>query len=157
MPLTAAKVKNFSCPEGKKQTKIFDGNGLFLLVKINGSKLWRFRFKYANKYQEIALGKYPLISLSDARELTKNHLILLAGGVNPVEERRAKKNIDGPVENSFGSIALQWWEQQKSTWSDDHALRVKRWMTIDTKAINALDIDKIDAGDNRPEYYQIRY
>lgn len=55
---------------------------------------------------------------------------------------------------SCGDSALS---MQISTKKDGHTLRVKRWMTIDTKAINTLDIDKIDAGDNRPEYCQIRY
>ena len=71
MALKALDVKNFSCPVGKSQIKKSDGNGLFLLIKINGSKLWRFRFRYSGKYQEMALGKYPSVSLSEARKLAE--------------------------------------------------------------------------------------
>ena len=63
MALLVDELPNLSCPEGKKQTKHYDSNGLYLLVKSNDSKLWRFRFKYADKHQEMALGKYPTIPL----------------------------------------------------------------------------------------------
>lgn len=59
MALTAMEVKRLTCPEGQKQIKKSDGNGLYLLVKTSGSKLWRLRFRYAGKYQELALGQYP--------------------------------------------------------------------------------------------------
>lgn len=64
-------MKNISCPDGKAQIKKSDGNNLFLLVKSTDSKLWRLRFRHAGKYQEMALGKYPSISLSEARKLAE--------------------------------------------------------------------------------------
>jgi hypothetical protein len=67
MTLTAMDVKRLICPEGQKQIKKSDGNGLFLLVKITGSKLWRTRYRFSGKYQELAFGQYPTISLSKAR------------------------------------------------------------------------------------------
>ena len=69
MALTALTVKLATCPEGQAQCKKSDGNGLYLLVKSNGSKLWRLRYKYAGKHQELALGKYPTIPLVEARNL----------------------------------------------------------------------------------------
>lgn len=69
MSLTVQEVKNISCPIDKSQIKRSDGNNLFLLVKSNGSKLWRIRFRHAGKYQEMALGKHPSTSLSEARKL----------------------------------------------------------------------------------------
>lgn len=146
MALTAAEVKSITCPEGRSQVKKSDGNGLFLLVKSNNSKLWRFRYKYANKHQEMALGKYPLISLADARESVKNARILLTQGINPMNERRENKRNSNPQKRAFKYIALSWWERQKESWSDDHAARVKRWITVDAKALSEIAIDQIDAG-----------
>jgi len=57
------EIKHLTCPEDKKQIKKSDGNGLYLLVKINGSKLWRMRYRFNGKHQELALGKYPTIPL----------------------------------------------------------------------------------------------
>jgi integrase len=146
MAMTAAEIKSFTCPKDKKQIKKSDGNGLFLLIKSNNSKLWRFRFKYAGKHQEMALGKYPLISLADAREFAKSARIMLAQGVNPMDARRERKRGSNPQERAFSVVAIKWWEQQKGSWSDDHAVRVKRWITIDAKEIGGLAIDQIDAG-----------
>ena len=57
MALTALEIKSVSCPPDKNQIKKFDIKYLFLLAKSNDSKLWRLRYKYAGKHQEMALGK----------------------------------------------------------------------------------------------------
>ena len=146
MALTALEVKSISCPEDKKQFKKHDTNGLFLLVKNNNSKLWRMRFKYANKHQELALGKYPTVSLHEARKMVDEARILLAKGINPSEEKRKKKRAANVGDRAFKIVAMKWWEQQKDSWADDHAKRTKRWILEDSKSIGELAIDQIDAG-----------
>jgi hypothetical protein len=42
-----------------KQIKLYDGGGLFLLVRTNGSKLWRFRYHYHGKEKMLSFGSYP--------------------------------------------------------------------------------------------------
>lgn len=147
MALTVQEVKNLSCPDGKSQIKRSDGNNLFLLVKNGGSKLWRLRFRHAGKYQEMALGKYPSISLSEARKLAEEARASLIHGINPMDERRERKRSKTISKNKlFETIALKWWEQQKDSWSEDHAARVKRWLLVDCKYISNLHIEEIDAG-----------
>jgi integrase len=147
MSLTVQEIKNISCPDGKSQIKRSDGNNLFLLVKSGGGKLWRFRFRYAGKYQEMALGKYPSISLSEARKLAEEARASLIHGINPMDERRERKRTKTTSKNKlFETIALKWWEQQKDSWSKDHAARILRWLLVDSKKITQLHIDEIDAG-----------
>jgi integrase len=147
MPLTVLEVKNISCPDDKSQIKKSDGNNLFLLVKKCGSKLWRLRFRYAGKYQEMALGKYPSISLSEARKLADEARASLIHGINPMDERRERKRTKTTSKDKlFETIALKWWEQQKDSWSKDHAARILRWLLVDSKKITQLHIDAIDAG-----------
>lgn len=147
MPLTVQEINNLSCPEDKSQIKKFDGNGLFLLIKRSGSKLWRFRFRYASKYQEMALGQYPSVPLKEARKQAEEARALLVHGINPMDERRERKRRKGGDKNKlFSAVALKWWEQQKDSWSDDHAARVKRWLLLDSKMLSKLHIDEIDAG-----------
>lgn len=146
MALTALEIKSITCPEGKKQIKKSDGKGLFLLVNSANSKLWRFRFKYAEKHQELALGKYPTISLSLAREMAEEARILLAQGINPMAQKRELKKASNPKDLAFGVIAMKWWEQQKDSWSEDHAARVRRWINNDAGSIGNLAIDQIDSG-----------
>lgn len=144
--LTAQEIKSILCPPDKNQIKKSDGNGLFLLVKSNNSKLWRFRYKYAGKHQEMALGGYPTISLSQVRKMVEEARVKLAQGINPMDERRERKKASDPEDRAFGVVALKWWEQQKDSWSDDHAASVRRWIRNDAKAISGLAIDEIDAG-----------
>ena len=147
MPLTVLEVKNISCPDDKSQIKKSDGNNLFLLVKKGGSKLWRLRFRHAGQYQEMALGKYPSISLSEARKLAEEARASLIHGINPMDERRERKRTKTTSKDKlFETIALKWWEQQKDSWSKDHAARILRWLLVDSKKITQLHIDAIDAG-----------
>ncbi len=140
------EVKKLTCPEGRSQIKKSDGNGLFLLVKSNSSKLWRMRYRYAGKYQELALGQYPTIPLIEARNLAAQARALLVQGINPTAERRSRKRETVAVERTFKIIALAWWEQQESSWSSDHAKKVKRWIEQELKSIGKLSVDAIDQG-----------
>lgn len=147
MPLTAQEVKNISCPKDKTQIKKSDGNNLFLLVKKNDSKLWRLRFRHAGKHQEMALGKYPSISLSEARRLAEEARASLINGINPMDERRERKRTtEATKDKLFSTIAIKWWKQQKGSWSEDHEKRIKRWLLVDSKILGNLHIDNIDAG-----------
>ncbi|MGI2122770.1 tyrosine-type recombinase/integrase [Shewanella baltica] len=147
MPLTTLEVKKMICPDDKSQVKKSDGNNLFLLVKKSGVKLWRLRFRHAGKYQEMALGKYPSISLAEARRLAEEARASLIHGINPMDERRDRKRVKTASKDKlFSTIAIKWWEQQRDSWSEDHASRVKRWLLVDSKSICGLHIEEIDAG-----------
>lgn len=144
MALTAMEVKRLTCPEDQAQIKKSDGNGLFLLVKSSGSKLWRMRYRYSGKHQELALGQYPTIPLLEARNLAAQARVLLVQGINPAAERRARKRASTADVSIFGVVALTWWEQQKSSWSEDHAKKVKRWIEVEMKQLWKLPVDSID-------------
>ncbi|KIG34803.1 integrase arm-type DNA-binding domain-containing protein, partial [Escherichia coli] len=68
-----------------KDLTLHDGDGLFLIVKTNGKKLWRFRYQRptTKKRTMIGIGAFPAISLADARRLRANYLALLANGLDP--------------------------------------------------------------------------
>lgn len=146
MALTAMEVKRLVCPDDKKQIKKSDGNGLNLLVKSNGSKLWRLRYRFNKKYQELALGKYPTIPLAEARSMADQARALLVQGINPTEERRAKKRVTKEGDRIFDVVAISWWEQQESSWSVDHAKKVKRWIAVEMRPISKLSVEVVDQG-----------
>ena len=146
MALTAMDVKRLTCPEGQKQIKKSDGNGLYLLVKASGSKLWRLRYRFSGKYQELALGQYPMIPLLEARNMAAHARAQLVQGINPADERRAKKRESKQDDRVFSAVATAWWERQASSWSDDHAKKVKRWITVEMDPLGRLPVDSIDQG-----------
>jgi len=67
MKLTDTQIRHAKPRE--KQYKLTDGQGMYLLVKPNGSKLWRLEFSLNKKRNTLAIGKYPAIKLKDARKL----------------------------------------------------------------------------------------
>ena len=98
-PLTAIKLQNAKPKD--KEYKLSDGQGLYILIKPSGGRLWRFKYRYNNKEKVIAIGKYPEVSLSSAR---KTRMLLreeVAAGLNPIETIRASKEKHIAEENVY--------------------------------------------------------
>ncbi|HHF6584870.1 TPA: integrase arm-type DNA-binding domain-containing protein [Haemophilus influenzae] len=86
-PLSITEINNAKPKE--KDYSLSDGQGLFLLVKMNGSKIWRFQYykPISKKRTSISLGVYPEISLKDAREIRDLYRSLLAKNIDPQDYR----------------------------------------------------------------------
>lgn len=69
----------------EKDLTLHDGDGLFLIVKTSGKKLWRFRYQRPATKQRtmMGLGAFPALSLTDARGIRADYLALLANGIDP--------------------------------------------------------------------------
>ncbi|MDQ6997721.1 MAG: Arm DNA-binding domain-containing protein, partial [Mariprofundus sp.] len=66
MALSDAKVKAATVPADKKQIKLADGGGLYLLVKPSG-RYWRLDYRFGDKRKTMAIGVYPSVTLKEAR------------------------------------------------------------------------------------------
>ena len=89
MLLTQLAIKNAKPRE--KPYKLRDGNGLYLLVSPNGSKLWRLRYRFNDKQNMLSFGAFPEVSLASARTKRDEARKLLAEGVDPSQQRRLDK------------------------------------------------------------------
>jgi integrase len=107
--------------------KIFDENGLFMLVRPDGRKQWRFRYRSADGREKlIVLGDFPVVSLKDARGLVFQNRKLLQEKVDPSEKRKEEKAIARAASfNTFGAVADKWFETRKVEWCEGHAKRVR--------------------------------
>ena len=100
MALTDIQIKRAK-PQDKPYT-LNDGQGLSLLINPDGSKGWRFRFRFAGKARLMSFGSYDLVSLAEAREKRDTARKQVANGIDPVEERKAQKLAQKlSTENSF--------------------------------------------------------
>lgn len=91
---------------GDKPYRRADEKGLYVEVFPNGSKLWRFKYRFAGAEKRLALGAYPEISLSSARRNRDEARALLADGIDPgVTRKREKLQAKLNADNSFTSIA----------------------------------------------------
>ena len=69
-----------------KPYKLADGEGMFLLVKPNGAKLWRMKYRFAGKEKLLSFGSYPEVGLTAARELRLKAKHAIALGEDPMGE-----------------------------------------------------------------------
>lgn len=114
-----------------KQYKLADGKGMFLLVNPKGQKYWRLKYRFAGKEKLLAIGVYPEISLKEARTLRDRAREQLRKGIDPNEAKKAEKASKNEAENSFETVAQEWFAKRKPNWSKSHADRVWRALEKD--------------------------
>lgn len=132
-----------------KPYKLSDGQGLYLEVTPNGSKLWRLRYRYLGKEKSISLGRYPLVTLADARDKCFEARKLLDKDIDPsaVRQERRRSTLRD-AENSFKAVALEWYKNQAERWSEGYRLRILHLLETDIfPAIGAMPIKNIEAPD----------
>lgn len=127
--LTDADCKNASCPPNKKRARLSDAGNLYLEITPNGAKRWFWKYWLNAKEKRLALGSYPAISLKAARIARDAAKAEKAAGVDPVLARQQEKMRQSlTADNSFKSVALEWYEKQKPHWSASHATRTLSWL-----------------------------
>jgi hypothetical protein len=88
------KLTDKECINAKPKThthKLADGQGLYLQIEPNGSKFWRYGYRYMKKQKTLALGVYPDVSLKEAREKHQEARKKLKDGKDPATEKKLEK------------------------------------------------------------------
>ncbi|WP_170158972.1 integrase arm-type DNA-binding domain-containing protein [Brenneria alni] len=135
MPLTDLEIRRAK-PEDKPYTKN-DGNGLSLLIEPNGSKGWRYRYRFDGKAKLLSLGIYPTISLAEARQKRDEAKKLVAAGINPSEVRKEVKLAkEGRLSNTFEVIAREWYQKRVDRWSESYGAEMMKTFEADVFPIN---------------------
>lgn len=102
VPLTDTKIKSLQV--GDKKQRIADGDGLYLSLELSGSKRWEYTYKNEKgKRTSKSLGKYPKVSLKEARE-----------------QRDRLKNGISPTTMTFGELKESYFAYHKDEWSTSH-------------------------------------
>lgn len=123
--ITSAKPK-------EKPYKLADGGGMYLEVAPSGGKLWRLKYRFGGKEKLLSLGKYPQTTLAEARAKREELKKILASGTDPSEHRKQQKqDIALSSANSFETVAREWHENQKATWSNSHTKTVLQRLEAD--------------------------
>ena len=116
LKLTDITIKRAKPSEGAY--KLSDGGGLFLQVEPTGGKLWRYKYRFNGAERKLALGKYPDISLQEARRLHQEAREQLARGIDPGVAKQTMKKTKGDLAaNSFEAVAREWhttWGKNKN-------------------------------------------
>ncbi|CAM4085825.1 phage integrase [Klebsiella pneumoniae] len=146
-PLTNTEVLRAKALE--KDLTLHDGDGLFLIVKTSGKKLWRFRYQRPATKQRtmMGLGAFPALSLADARGLRANYLALLANGIDPqVQAEVVEEQQQIALDSIFSTVAINWFQLKSKSVTPDYAKDIWRSLEKDVfPAIGEIPVQQIKA------------
>lgn len=109
--LTDTQIKNLKPAD--KAKKYADGGGLYLYIAPSGSKLWRMAYRFNDKEKLLSFGKYPIVSLKDARSKRDEAKKLLASGIDPGRHKKELKKAAILAEaNTFEHVVMEWHSTQ---------------------------------------------
>jgi len=95
----------------EKAYKITDGQGLYVLVTPQGSRLWRYDYRFQGKRQTLSLGRFPDdVGLADARQRLGEARQSLARGRDPGCVKQARS---AAANDNFAALAADWLAKRK--------------------------------------------
>lgn len=128
--LTDTKIKQLKPTD--KTYRIADSNGLSIEVRVTGSKLWRYRYRFNAKPNMISLGEYPSVTLAQARKGRDKMKELLQANIDPAQhirnEKLAAQQIGG---NTFEALAEEWLQERTKTHSEEYVQYRRNWLELD--------------------------
>jgi integrase len=123
MSLSDTTIRNTK--PGGKPLKVYDEAGLYLLVNPNGSRWWRFKYRFEGKEKLLSFGVYPDVTLKKAREKRNAARALLADGIDPSDQRKATKAArESRNANSFEAVAREWFAKFSPGWATSHSTKI---------------------------------
>ena len=139
MPLKELEVRYAS--RRSKDYKLGDGGGLYLLVRPTGSRLWRMKYRFDGKEKLLSFGRYPEVTLAQARLRRAEAKLALARGEDPGPRAAS------PV-TRFEAAARAWHGNRASGLEPGHAARILSRLERDVfPSLGQRDLKDISAGD----------
>lgn len=127
MPLTDATIRNLKPRD--KPYKVSDFDGLFILVKPTGSRLWHQKYRFDGKEKLLAIGPYPEVSLAQARQARDAARALLAAGKDPSQAKQDRKREDKERRGlTFSSQAAAYFDKTKKEGRAEATLAKTEWL-----------------------------
>ncbi len=129
-PLVPKQIDNAK-PKDSTYT-LFDGSGLYLEIAPTGSKLWKMKASLNGKAVKLSFGKYPDVSLAQARQKRDEARKLIAEGIDPREEKKARIEAEkAKTKYTFEKVARDWFDNRLPEWSEKTAKKCIRGLERD--------------------------
>ncbi|AJJ11845.1 prophage CP4-57 integrase [Yersinia rohdei] len=146
-PLSVKEIESAKSKEA--DYVLYDGDGLELLIKSSGSKIWQFRYirPVTKKRAKKSIGAYPSVTLADARSYRAEVRVLLAKQIDPQEhqQEQLRSTLEAKT-NTFQLVAERWWNVKKTSVTEDYAEDIWRSLERDVfSAIGDMSITDIKA------------
>nr|WP_223177592.1 integrase arm-type DNA-binding domain-containing protein [Sphingobium jiangsuense] len=128
---------------------VADEKGLCIEVATSGSKLWRFRYRFVGRPRVLSFGRYPEVSLKEARQRRDDARSVLRDGIDPGAERKqAKITAQFNAANTFGAVADEYIEHKllkegRAAVTVDKA----KWLLLQLKPITGRPLAEIKSAE----------
>lgn len=157
MALTDAKVRNAKAKDVPQ--KLVESGGLYLWIAARtGAKSWRYDYRLLGKRKTLTIGRYPEISLANAKAAHQTARSLVEREMDPNEHRRAetqKKIAAG--KNTFEAVARDFIAKRltkgdpEKRWTEGYATKVTRMLERDVfPKVGAMRITEVTAAELSP-------
>ena len=130
-PMTDTQIKNAK-PQSKDYP-IYDGNGLLLLIKSTGTKIWQFRYyrPITNNRTTVSFGSYPEVSLQQARKQRDEARELIMQGIDPQEHKaEQKQRKQEEISSTFRKISTDWFQVKSGKGLTESTLK-RTWESLE--------------------------
>ncbi|MFM2279971.1 MAG: hypothetical protein RLZZ444_2202 [Pseudomonadota bacterium] len=127
MALSDTAIRNLT--HGDKPIKKADEKGLYLLIQPSGGKLWRFKYRFGGKEKKLGLGRYPDVSLKEARRRRDLARQSLAMGIDPAEEKK-QEALQAALNaaNSFEAVGNDYIDKMCRDGREAVTISKSRWL-----------------------------
>ncbi len=144
MALTDSAIK--AAKPKASQYKLHDEKGLFLIVRPTGGKLWRLKYRFAGKEQQLTIGTYPEIALKEARERRDAARKVIAEGKDPsTEKKRDKIAAAISAGNTFKVVAEEFIAKRQREGMAEATIAKCRWHLDRLDKLQGRPIAEIEA------------
>lgn len=156
MPLTDTQIRNAKPKE--KPYKLSDSGGLYVYITPSGGKLWRLKYRLHGTEKTLSIGKYPEISIAEARKQQGEAKERLRQGIDPSQfKKQTKMNDQQNAANSFEVVAREWFLKNAESWAESNSSKIIRRLERDvfpwlgTRPINQIEAPDLLAVARRVE------
>ena len=132
-----------------KDLRLHDSDGLLLIVKTSGKKLWRFLYQrpITKQCTMMGLGAFPALSLADAQGLRVNYFALLANGIDlQIQAEVAEEQQQIALDSIFSTVAANWFQLKSKSVTSDYAKEIWRSLKKDVfPTIGEIPVQQLKA------------
>lgn len=112
--------------------KLSDGGGLTLIVSPTGTAVWRLKYDHGGSEKSYTIGRWPGVSLEEARKQRDVARTQLNEGIDPVAARRIRRAVAvTDNNNTFANACTVWLAKMKNDWKPIHYKISKRALEKD--------------------------
>lgn len=138
--LTDAKIRKTKPAD--KPFKLTDSNGLHLMVRPNGSRVWRYKYRIKGSEKLLTIGPYPEIGLAKARTLRDEARQAVRDGRDPSREKKLGRNATLNPSLTFEAQANDWFKVNKGQWTEKHSKDV--WGSLEKEVLPHIGQENVN-------------